>query len=63
MGEPSTKPRLVAESWDPDEPWWCTCPEAEGPHVHCPWGGGHIHLVDVETGRSLEHPRTERSGG
>lgn len=36
-----------------DGNWYCTCPDADSPHVHCPWGGMHIHLVDVETGRSL----------
>ena len=52
----------VTADHTPDGGWYCTCPEAEGAHVHCPWGGSHIHLVDPETGRDREHPRTERSG-
>jgi hypothetical protein len=37
----------------PAESWYCTCDEAEGPHVHCPWGGPHVHRVDPETGKAL----------
>lgn len=39
---------------DPGHGWYCLCPDAGGPHVHCPWGGGHIHRVDPETGRDVE---------
>lgn len=38
-------PTVVADT-GPD--WWCTCDDADGPHVHCPWGGMHIQLVDID---------------
>lgn len=37
----------------PDQ-WWCECSDRRRPHVHCPWGGMHTHLVDPETGLSVE---------
>jgi hypothetical protein len=39
-----------------DDRWWCECDSNPLPHVHCPWGGsfGHLHIVDVETGRDVK---------
>jgi hypothetical protein len=48
----ATRIRTEAEP-HADGNWYCTCPDADDPHVHCPWGGMHTHLVDIETGRSL----------
>jgi hypothetical protein len=47
-----------ALSVDSGDDWYCVCHVAAGPHIHCPWGGGHIHLVDPETGKSI----TEEAG-
>ena len=33
--------------------WWCECRDSRRPHVHCPWGGMHIHVVDLETGETV----------
>jgi len=40
------QPPIVADTGP--EQWWCTCADADGPHVHTPWGGMHIELVDIE---------------
>ena len=51
---------------EPDEPWWCDCPDRKGPHVHMPnWGGqdGSVcltALVDIETGKEI--PGSRKAG-
>lgn len=45
------KPQMTAMAEADGDDWYCTCPDADGPHVHCMMM--HIHLVDIETGRSL----------
>jgi hypothetical protein len=43
-----------------EEPWWCDCPDREGPHVHMPnWGakGSAVLLTAlVDTGTGMEIP-------
>lgn len=33
--------------------WWCECSDARKPHIHCPWGGLHLHIVNPETGMEV----------
>lgn len=39
-----TAPRLVPAG-QPDD-WRCHCDDHPQPHVHCPYQGGHLHIVD-----------------
>ena len=47
-----------------EPPWWCTCPDRKGPHVHMAnWSADPkfgmllTALVDLETGKEIEGSR------
>ena len=48
---PRSQPVPFADAWRED---LCTC-GGEAQHVHCPWGGAHVHYVDNQ-GEDIQPP-------